>query len=287
MKAEIVQSLRSQYNFDELLHKVGIKRATFYDWQKRGQRPDKYADVKAYMRQIFTDSMETYGYRRMHKKTVHAGFPYCEETIRKLMTVMNMKVSVYSKHTAKYSSYKGTIGHIAPNKIKQTFVATKVRTVLHTDVTQLRLATGGWAYISAVIDEANGEVLTACASSSPNKVLINKTINELKPHLKPSIQPILHSDQGWQYQTKDYQATLERLNIIQSMSRKGNCHDNAPIESFFNLLKREYLKRVSFDSISKLQVGINHYINWFNNDRISMNKNGLSPVEYRRQTETA
>lgn len=273
MKAEIVDSLRSQYKFDELLNKVGIKRATFYDWQKRSQQPDKYADVKVVIRKAYRDSAETYGYRRMLAETVKAGFPYCEETIRHLMTQMGMKVVVYSRHTAKYSSYKATIGHFAPNKLKQKFVATKVRTILHTDVTQLRLTTGGWAYISAVIGEANDEVLAACASSSPNKALISRTINELKPHLKSSIMPILHSDQGWQYQTKDYQASLASLHIIQSMSRKGNCHDNAPVESFFNLLKREYLKRVNFNNIKDLQAGLNSYVYKFNNERISMNKN--------------
>lgn len=287
MKTEIVQSLRSQYKFDDLLHKIGLKRATFYDWQHRSQKPDKYADIKAFIQKIFSQSEETYGYRRIHAMATVAGFSYCSETIRHIMTKMGLKVGVYSKHTSKYSSYHGTIGKVAPNKLNQDFAATKVRTVLHTDVTQVRLATGNWAYISAVTDEANGEVLVACASSSPNKALINKTIEELKPQLNPSIMPILHSDQGWQYQTKDYQAILANLNIVQSMSRKGNCHDNAPIESFFNLLKREYLRRVSFDNIKELQWGLDKYMDWFNNERISLNKNGLTPVEYRRQTEAA
>uniref|UniRef100_UPI001300E05B IS3 family transposase n=1 Tax=Lactiplantibacillus plantarum TaxID=1590 RepID=UPI001300E05B len=94
---------------------------------------------------------------------------------------------------------------------------------------------------------------------------------------------IMHSDQGWQYQHKDYQNAMKELRVTPSMSRKGNCHDNAPMESFFNLMKRECLYRTIIDNLEDLKQVVTNYIVWYNTKRISINKNGLTPVEYREQ----
>ncbi|KRM78471.1 hypothetical protein FC84_GL000913 [Lapidilactobacillus dextrinicus DSM 20335] len=94
----------------------------------------------------------------------------------------------------------------------------------------------------------------------------------------------IHSDQGWHYQTTDYQDKLKALNIVQSMSRKGNCLDNAPIESFFSLLKRKCLKRHKIHNLTELIHITHQYIDWFNNFRISLKTKGLTPVQYRNQT---
>lgn len=287
MKAGIVTSLRSRYDLKELLRLLKLPRATYYDRLKRNEKADKYAKVKAFIKQVYYKSKETYGYRRIHDEATKHGFNYGEETIRRIMGDMGLKVTIYSKHTSKYHSYKGKIGTIAPNILKQKFNAKQPLTVLHTDVTQVRLYNGEWGYISAITDEASREVLAAIVSASPNKALIQATLDELQEHLKDGLKPVLHSDQGWQYQMPDYQQRLKDLNIIQSMSRKGNCHDNAPIESFFNLMKRECLNRYQIDDLTSLRKLVNGYVDWFNNARISRNKNGLTPVEYREQAIVA
>lgn len=171
------------------------------------------------------------------------------------MGELNIKVTIYSRHTSGYSSYKGNIGKKAPNILKQEFKETKPLKVLHTDVTQVRLQKGKWGYISAVLDQASGEILSHSVSSSPNELMIKDTLDKLK-----------------------------KMNIKQSMSRKGNCHDNAPIESFFNLLKRECLYRYNILDLDQLRQLVDEYINWYNNDRISLKRKGLSPVEYRKQS---
>lgn len=284
MKAGIVTSLRSQYELKELLKSLRLPRATYYDRLKRDKKADKYAKVKAFIKKCFYDSKETYGYRRVHDEADKVGLHYAEETIRRLMSDMGLKVTIYSKHTSKYHSYKGKVGKIAPNILKQQFGARRPFTVLHTDVTQVRLYNGEWGYISSITDEASREVLAAIVSASPNKMLIQATLDELQRHLKAGLRPVLHSDQGWQYQMPDYQQRLKDMNIVQSMSRKGNCHDNAPIESFFNLMKRECLNRYRIDDLTGLRKLVNGYVDWFNNARISRTKNGLTPVEYREQT---
>ncbi len=139
-------------------------------------------------------------------------------------------------------------------------------------MTQVRLYNGEWGYISSVTDEASREVLAAVVSASPNKALISATLDELQTHLKDELKPIMHSDQGWQYQMSDYQQRLKDMNITQSMSRKGNCHDNAPMESFIGLMKRECLNRYQINNLEELCKLVKDYVDWFNNVRISRNK---------------
>ncbi len=96
--------------------------------------------------------------------------------------------------------------------------------------------------------------------------------------------PVLHSDQGWQYQMTGYQKKLKSHGLTQSMSRKGNCLDNAVVESFFGTLKSECFYLQVFRSIAELREAVNEYLHYYNNERISLKLKGLSPVEYRTQT---
>lgn len=282
MKAETVIALRPRYGLNALLKVVQLPRSTFYDRIQRNQKPDKYKDVKSFIDHQFHNSYRTYGYRRIHKLTSLSGFPYCEETIRKLMTDLGLKSCVYSRHTAKYSSYRGRVGKTAPNLLNQHFDAKDPLTTMHTDITQVRLATSRWAYISTVTDEASGAVLSEDASLSPTLMLVHNTIAAVNDNWNVPKGAIMHSDQGWQYQMPSYRDDLKKFGITQSMSRKGNCHDNAPIESFFSLLKREYLNRAlsSMTSLKQLREGLAKYVAWYNNERISLNKDGMTPVEY-------
>ncbi|WP_343737683.1 IS3 family transposase, partial [Achromobacter sp.] len=101
--------------------------------------------------------------------------------------------------------------------------------------------------------------------------------------LLPEERPVLHSDQGWQYQQPNYRRMLADRSITQSMSRKGNCLDNAAMESFFGTLKAEFFHLNRFESVEQLQAGIRQYIRYYNHDRIKLKLKGLSPVQYRAQ----
>lgn len=189
------------------------------------------------MQHIFLTSNETYGYRRIHQQLLNQGVKISANTVLKLMHTIVIKSQVYRRHTSSYSSYKGNIGTKAPNFLKQTFNATQPYTVIHTDVTQVRLANQHWAYISAMTDEATKEVLALQISAHPDEQLIMKTIDQLRDNLPTGTKSIIHSDQGWHYQQHDYQARLKALHLTPSMSRKGNCLDNAPIESILKTLQ--------------------------------------------------
>lgn len=219
----------------------------------------------------------------MWKVAQHAGYVYSPNTVNRLMKCLGLSVKIYSRHISGYHSYKGHVGTVNENLLHQTFTEQKPYKVLHTDITQVKLTNNTWGYISAVIDEASREVITSIVSPSANKAQLQLTLTDLANKLPSSSTPILHSDQGWQYQSNEYQNTLKALGIEPSMSRKGNCHDNAPIESFFSLLKRERLHRQPIQDLDHLKQIVKDYVQWYNNKRISLNKNGLTPVEYRNQ----
>ena len=184
----------------------------------------------------------TYGYRRVNQKLRAMGIHLADMTVNKLMAKLDVQVALYNRHrSGKYSSYEGNVGTVADNLLKQQFQATIPYQVLHTDVSQVRLANHSWAYISSIIDEASKEVLAFQLSQHPDRQLITATLNELCTKLPDNAQPIIHSDQGWHYQLGYYTQKLADNHFIQSMSRKGNCHDNAPMESFFHLFKTELL----------------------------------------------
>lgn len=257
-----------------------MKRATYYDRLERNQKPDKDAHLKQVIKKVFAGSGQTYGYRRIQLCTKSAGLKACPDKILRLMNEIDIHPTMYNRHTSKYSSYKGKVGKVAPNLLKQEFSATEPLSVLHTDVTQVRLTNQRWAYISAIIDEASRSVLAVKVSAHPNKRLITSTLNQLGKVLPKDIHPILHSDQGWQYQISTYRNKLNKMGIIQSMSRKGNCHDNAPIESWFSLLKRECLNRNELRNMTSLRRITSRYVKWFNTGRITVIHGGLTPAEY-------
>ena len=97
-------------------------------------------------------------------------------------------------------------------------------------------------------------------------------------------RPMLHSDQGWQYQMPAYRAALREHGVMQSMSRRGNCLDNAAMESFFGTLKAEFFHLNRFDSVQELEAGLKEYIHYYNHERIRLKLKGLSPVQYRVQS---
>jgi transposase InsO family protein len=138
-------------------------------------------------------------------------------------------------------------------------------------------------YLSPVMDLYNGEIVTYQTEQRPVLGLVTKMLKKACARLKPSETPLLHSDQGCQYQQRVYRRLLAARAVTQSMSRKGSCLDNAAMESFFGTLKAEFFVLNRFDSIEQLRAGIGRYIHYYNHERIKLKLKGLSPVQYRAQ----
>lgn len=183
----------------------------------------------------------------------------------------------------KYRSYKGQIGKIAPNLIQRDFKSDKPNQKWTTDITEISLF-GTKLYLSPILDMFNGEIISYNISEHP---VLNQVLDMLdKAFLKipDNTNLIFHSDQGWQYQHKQYQKRLQQKGIRQSMSRKGNCLDNSIMENFFGLLKSELLYLREFSSIEEFRIELERYIDYYNNKRIKCKLKGLSPVQYRIQS---
>ena len=194
------------------------------------------------------------------------------------MKELGLKSIVRKKR--KYSSYKGEIGKVAPNLLKRNFEATAPNQKWVTDVTEFKVGEQK-LYLSPLIDLYNGEVISYNLSTSPNYAQIVDMLDKAFEREKNLDGLILHSDQGWQYQMKKFQATLKEHGIRQSMSRKGNCLDNSCAENFFGLLKSELFYINKYTSLKELEKDIIEYIDWYNNKRIKSKLKGMSPVEYR------
>jgi transposase InsO family protein len=142
-------------------------------------------------------------------------------------------------------------------------------------------------YLSPVLDLYNGEIVAYEVAERPLFNMIDTMLQKAFARLGPNDRPILHSDQGWQYRMPLYRRTLQQRGITQSMSRRGNCLDNAVIESFFGTLKAEFYHLNRFRDLKELRDGIRRYIHYYNHERIKLKLGGLSPVEYRTQIEAA
>ncbi len=199
------------------------------------------------------------------------------KTVRCLMSEMNLKSLVRMK---KYRSYCEKVGKTAPNILKRDFKATKPNEKWVTDVTEFHLHREK-LYLSPILDLYNREIIAYNVEERPVYPLVSKMLDKAFEHLKADDSPILHSDQGWHYQMKKYQHTLKERGITQSMSRKGNCLDNAVIENFFGLLKSELLYLQEFQSMEHFTLELEKYIHYYNNDRIKEKLKGMSPVQYR------
>ena len=183
----------------------------------------------------------------------------------------------------KYRSFKGEVGVAAPNVLARDFSASAPNLKWVTDVTEFKVL-GQKQYFSPVIDLFNGEVISYELKPSPILSLVTGMLDKAFLKLEPGQKPILHSDQGWHYRHQGYQRALKARGLQQSMSRKGNCLDNAVAENFFGHFKEEFLRQRTFTSVNQFKTELDAYIHWFNHDRIRLKLKGLSPVDYRTQS---
>ncbi|WP_245222031.1 IS3 family transposase [Pedobacter kyungheensis] len=273
----MVHGLRKRFDLSILLETANIARSSFYYYMKRNKVVDKYQAIRTRIIELSKQHKGRYGYRRMLFQLKKEGYKINHKTVLRLTGEMGLKSIIRLK---KYRSYKGEEGKTAPNILKRKFNAERPFEKWATDVTEFSVA-GKKLYLSPIIDLFNGEIISYSQSLRPNFEQITGMLDRALKKVPKNAKPILHSDQGWQYRMKDYQDILRKNRIIQSMSRKGNCLDNAVIENFFGTLKSEMFYLKKYLSVEVLQNDIDEYIDYYNYNRIRLNLKGMSPVEYR------
>ena len=260
-------------------------------WQKRLDRPNKDEQVEKKILEIRKDN-PNYGYRRMTAMLRKQGLLINKKKVQRLVQKLKLQVTSFSRKTRKYSSYKGTIGKVADNKINRNFKVDEPYTYITTDTTEFKYLekdkSGNYQvkklYLNPYLDMYNGEIISYELSKQPTLAPILKALDKaIEITSTNNDKRIFHSDQGWAYQLKQYTSKLEKKGITQSMSRKGNCLDNSPMENFFGILKQEIYYGKKFYSYEELKKTIEEYIEYYNKDRIKEKLGYLSPIEYREK----
>lgn len=277
-----VVTLKAEHSLTDLLQAAGLARSTFFYHQARRDAEDKHAGLKAEIRRIFDRFAGRYGHRRIHDQLRKAGWAVSKKTVLKLMRALGLRCQIRRK---RYVSFKGEVGKIAPNLLKRDFTTTAPNQKWVTDVTEFRVGDRK-VYLSTVMDLFGREIIGHSTGLSPNLELTNSSLRQALTTLRPGDQPIVHSDQGFQYQHASWRKLLGNR-AIQSMSRRGNCLDNAVMESFFGHLKDELYCDTTFLTVDALIAAIDAYIAWFNTERAHSTLKGLSPVQYRTQALAA
>lgn len=292
----VVYELQHKYSLVVLLDISGLKRSTYYYTLNKLDKDTKNDDIMNTIIDIYYTHKARYGYRRITLELINRGYIVNHKKVKRLMS----KMGLYARTPkAKYKSYKGdmngTVKNLLLDKVidevnhktyyERNFKTERCNEIWSTDVSEFHIAAGK-LYLSPILDLHNREIVSYNISTSPNyeqiKDMLAKAFNKYKD-LKGLI---LTSDQGWQYQMQEYHIALEEKGIIQSMSRKGNCLDNSPMENFFGKMKNEmfYGYEYTFNTLEELKKEMENYISYYNNQRITTKLKGLTPVEYRNQS---
>jgi len=203
-----------------------------------------------------------------------------EKRIYRLMQVSGLK-SVIRRKRKPYR--KSPAHHVAENVLNRVFSSEKPNEKWCTDVTEFKYGNGNKAYLSAIIDLYDGSIVNYVLGHSNNNSLVLKTIKSAIESLQPGEQPLIHSDRGFQYTSKEFRRIVIAADMTLSMSRVGRCIDNGPIEAFWGTLKCEKYYLHKYDSYEKLKLAIDDYIHFYNHYRYQKRLNGLSPLEFRSQ----
>ena len=258
-------------------------------WQKRLDKtnPDKaLEDVLLAIRA----EHKNYGYRRVAHELDNQGYHVNKKKIQRLMQKLKLQVTAFTRKSRKYNSYKGTVGTIAKNLIRRRFHTKIAHQKITTDTTEfkyyeadeLEIIRTKKLYFNPFMDFYNSEILSHSISKHPSAEAVMSGLEAAIIKTDDcKYRRTFHSDQGWAYQMKAYGKKLKDNKIFQSMSRKGNCHDNSPMENFFGLLKQEIYYGHVYRSYEELQEAIEDYIYYYNHKRIKEKLNWKSPIQFR------
>ena len=232
------------------------------------------------IKELHRDYKGILGYRRM---TIfinrRLGTSYNPKRIRRLMHILGIRSVI---RRARHSCTKAGSGYYAENVLNRDFTATAPNQKWCTDVTYLQYGLGSKAYLSVIKDLYDGSIIAYEVSQHNDNPLVMNTIKKAL-EANPGVTPVLHSDRGSQYTSKEYQYFTTKVGITLSMSRVGKCIDNAPVESFFGHYKTESYDFENYKTYTEVVANIDHYIQFYNTQRYQEKRNNLTPLEFRKQ----
>ena len=260
-----------------------IQPSGFYAWLKNplSKRAKEDARQTGLIRQAWEESGKVYGYRKLHDDLLDQGETCCPNRVARLASLAGIKARIGYKRRP--GSYGGKPSKVVDNTLARQFDVATPDKAWVTDITYIRTLEG-FVYLAVVIDLYSRRVVGWSMRSRQTTDLVLQALLMAVWRRKPKNTVLVHSDQGSQFTSMDWASFLKAHNLEHLMSRRGNCHDNAVVESFFNLLKRERIRRRTYRSRDEARQDVFDYIEMFYNPIRKHVRNGiLSPVEFERQ----
>ena len=260
-------------------------------WRKRFDREDPDNELLQMVQEI-RETHKDYGYRRIYGELRKRGFKINKKRVHRVIQKHGMQVTSYTRKSRRFSTYKGIVGRIAPNRINRRFKTNVPHQKITTDTTEFKYyetdSKGRVSirklYLDPFMDMWNQEILSYGISDRPSAQSIMTALNKaIDVTSDCRFRRTFHSDRGWAYQMGVYRQTLNKHRIFQSMSRKGNCYDNSPMENFFGIMKQEMYYGQVYSSFDELKDAIDKYIRYYNQKRSKASLGYLSPIEYRKE----
>ena len=283
MRYAFVAEHRTLFSVRAMCRCLRIQPSGFYAWLKNPLSRRAKEDVRqtAMLRQAWEDSGKVYGYRKLHDDLLDQGETCCPNRVARLASLAGIKARIGYKRRP--GSYGGKPSKVVDNTLARQFDVAAPDKAWVTDITYIRTQEG-FAYLAVVIDLYSRRVVGWSMQSRQTTDLVLQALLMAVWRRKPRNKVLIHSDQGSQFTSMDWASFLKAHNLEHSMSRRGNCHDNAVVESFFNLLKRERIRRRTYRSRDEARQDVFDYIEMFYNPIRKHVRNGmLSPVEFERQ----
>ncbi len=285
MRYAFVAQHRQQFKVRAMCCCLRIRPSGFYAWLKNplSKRAREDARQTELLNKAWKESGRVYGYRKLHDDLLDQGESSCANRIARLAKLAGIKAQIGYKRRP--GSYGGKPSVVVDNTLARQFDVDAPDRAWVTDITYIRTQEG-FAYLAVVIDLFSRRVIGWSLQSRQTTDVVLQALLMAVWRRKPKSKVLVHSDQGSQFTSMDWAVFLKHHNLEHSMSRRGNCHDNAVAESFFNLLKRERIRRRTYRTREQARQDVFDYIEMFYNPKRKHVRNGmLSPVEFERQQE--
>lgn len=280
MKYALVSQMRPQYPVPTLCRLLGVSVSGYYAWCKRAASSRRQAEprLEAEIQAAHVRTRETFGPERLQKELAGRGVEVGVHRIKRLRRKLGLRCRQKRKFKATTNSRHNL--PVAPNRLDQSFSVDSPNRAWCGDITYVA-TDEGWLYLAGLKDLYSGEIVGYAMSERMTKHLVMQALFRAVSAHRPAPGLIQHTDRGSQYCAHDYQALLKQFQMRASMSRRGNCYDNAPIESFWGTLKTELVYTRRFATRAQAQQAITEYIELFYNRQRTQARLGyLSSATY-------
>ncbi|WP_374807254.1 IS3 family transposase [Pseudochrobactrum kiredjianiae] len=282
MKYAFIKAHRVRFNVRAMCRMLCVHPSGFYAWMKQPLSHRANEDIRqiALIKDAWHDSGKVYGYRKLHDDLRDQGETCCPNRVARLSRLAGIKAQIgYKRRSGKYG---GKPSIVIDNTLDRQFDVNTPDKVWVTDITYIKTYEG-FSYLAVVIDLFSRRVVGWSMQSRQTTDLVLQGLLMAVWRRKPKERVLIHSDQGSQFTSMDWASFLKQHNLEHSMSRRGNCHDNAVAESFFNLLKRERVRRKTYRTRAEARQDVFDYIEMFYNPQRKHVRNGmLSPAHFEQ-----